>query len=34
MALWFLHALPHEGATVSKGVKYVLRTDIMYRLEE
>lgn len=32
MALWFLHALPHEGAAVTEGVKYVLRTDIMYKL--
>lgn len=32
MALIFLHSLPHEGAEVTKGVKYVLRTDIMYRL--
>jgi prolyl 4-hydroxylase len=33
MAIIFLHSLPHEGAEVIKGVKYVLRTDIMYRLE-
>lgn len=32
MGLIFLHSLPHEGAAVIKGVKYVLRTDIMYRL--
>jgi prolyl 4-hydroxylase len=32
MALLFLHSLPHEGATVTEGVKYVLRTDIMYKL--
>ncbi len=33
MALIFLHSLEHEGAEVSNGVKYVLRSDIMYRLE-
>lgn len=32
--LIFLHSLPHEGAEVTAGFKYVLRTDIMYRLEE
>jgi hypothetical protein len=32
MALVFLHALPHEGVVVTKGIKYVLRTDVMYRL--
>lgn len=30
MALIFLHQLEHEGTAVTKGVKYVLRTDIMY----
>ncbi len=30
MALLFLHRLPHEGAPVSNGRKYVLRSDIMY----
>jgi prolyl 4-hydroxylase len=34
MALVFLHSLPHEGAEVKSGIKYVLRTDIMYRLAE
>lgn len=34
MALIFLHSLPHEGAEVTSGIKYVLRTDIMYRLED
>lgn len=34
MALIFLHSLPHEGAEVTSGVKYVLRTDIMYKLIE
>jgi prolyl 4-hydroxylase len=32
MGLIFLHALPHKGKEVLSGVKYVLRTDIMYRL--
>jgi hypothetical protein len=31
MALIFLHSLYHEGSEVTQGVKYVLRTDIMYR---
>jgi len=34
MALIFLHSLPHEGAEVKSGRKYVLRTDIMYKLAE
>jgi prolyl 4-hydroxylase len=33
-ALVFLHSLPHEGSEVTRGIKYVLRTDIMYRLKE
>jgi len=33
-ALLFLHGLRHEGATLTKGTKYVLRTDIMYKLDE
>lgn len=33
MALIFLHSLEHEGSEVLEGVKYVLRTDIMYRLD-
>lgn len=32
-ALIFLHDLEHEGAEVIEGVKYVLRTDIMYCLD-
>lgn len=32
--LIFLHSLEHAGDPVKKGVKYVLRTDIMYRLSE
>lgn len=30
MALIFEHQLVHEGATVTRGRKYVLRSDIMY----
>ena len=30
-ALLFWHDLRHQGATVRAGVKYVLRTDAMYR---
>lgn len=33
-ALIFLHELEHEGTSVKSGIKYVLRTDIMFRLEE
>lgn len=32
MALVFLHSLFHEGSEVTQGVKYVLRSDVMYRL--
>jgi len=31
MALAFDHLLFHEGSVVTKGVKYALRTDIVYR---
>lgn len=31
-ALCFKHPLVHEGAEIIEGVKYVLRTDVMYRL--
>ncbi|HEX8659177.1 MAG TPA: 2OG-Fe(II) oxygenase [Hymenobacter sp.] len=31
MALIFLHSLYHAGSEVTQGVKYVLRTDVMYR---
>ncbi|PJJ60979.1 prolyl hydroxylase family protein [Hymenobacter chitinivorans] len=31
MALVFLHSLYHAGSEVTQGVKYVLRSDIMYR---
>jgi prolyl 4-hydroxylase len=33
MALLFQHRLLHEGCAVTSGVKYVLRSDIMYRDE-
>lgn len=32
MALIFLHSLSHEGTTIKNGIKYVLRTDIMFQL--
>ena len=32
MALLFQHLLVHEGCPVRSGVKYALRSDIMYRL--
>ena len=30
MALFFVHHLLHEGSEVTRGRKYVLRTDVMY----
>ncbi len=30
-ALVFPHKLPHQGAEILSGTKYVLRTDVMYR---
>jgi predicted 2-oxoglutarate/Fe(II)-dependent dioxygenase YbiX len=30
-ALCFIHETKHEGAEVMRGVKYVLRSDVMYR---
>ncbi|MFD1873006.1 prolyl hydroxylase family protein [Hymenobacter bucti] len=33
MALLFRHSLYHEGSEVTQGVKYVLRSDVMYRTE-
>jgi len=30
-ALVFAHPLPHQGAEVTSGIKYVLRSDVMYR---
>lgn len=32
-ALVFRHNLYHEGSEVTEGVKYVLRSDVMYRTE-
>ena len=32
MALLFHHPLRHEGKAIAEGVKYVLRTDVMYKL--
>ena len=34
MALLFHHSLRHEGKSIVSGVKYVLRTDIMYKLHK
>lgn len=31
MALLFQHPIMHRGDPVTKGRKYVLRTDVMYR---
>ena len=33
-ALIFRHELKHEGKPIIDGIKYVLRSDIMYRLNE
>ena len=33
MALLFIHQVLHKGQPVTDGRKYVLRTDVMYRLE-
>lgn len=33
MALVFMHDRAHQGALVTRGSKYVMRTDIMYRRE-
>jgi predicted 2-oxoglutarate/Fe(II)-dependent dioxygenase YbiX len=34
MALLFQHAILHEGAAVTAGVKYAVRSDVMYRAEK
>lgn len=34
MALFFEHAIHHKGEPVSRGRKYVLRTDVMYTSED
>ena len=33
MGLLFQHPIIHEGCVVTKGIKYVARTDLMYRTE-
>ncbi len=33
-ALIFYHYMEHEGGEVLEGTKYVLRTDVMYRLKD
>ncbi|MES2037882.1 MAG: 2OG-Fe(II) oxygenase [Pseudomonadota bacterium] len=30
MALLFPHLIPHQGTAIDDGIKYVLRTDVMY----
>lgn len=32
-AVIFHHRIPHEGEKLLKGVKYAIRTDVMYRME-
>lgn len=34
MALVFEHSLLHEGTPVTEGTKYVLRSDVMYKLNK
>ena len=34
MALLFIHSFRHEGAVVTSGAKYVLRSDVMYSAAE
>ena len=34
MALIFHHPVRHEGKEIISGVKYVLRTDVMYKLDK
>ncbi len=33
-ALIFFHDLEHEGSKIMEGKKYVLRTDVMYKLDQ
>lgn len=33
MVLWFQHPIVHEGARVTAGTKYIIRTDLMFRDE-
>jgi predicted 2-oxoglutarate/Fe(II)-dependent dioxygenase YbiX len=30
-SLWFQHAVLHAGKPVTRGIKHVLRTDVLYR---
>ncbi len=32
-ALIFFHDLEHEGCSIKRGIKYVLRTDIMFKID-
>jgi hypothetical protein len=32
-ALWFQHMLLHSGSRVARGTKYVLRSDVLYRIQ-
>jgi prolyl 4-hydroxylase len=34
MAIVFIHDILHEGMEIKEGVKYVYRTDVMYRYKE
>ncbi len=34
MALLFPHLIPHQGTAIDAGIKYVLRTDVMYKKME
>ena len=34
MVLMFEHRILHEGAKLLKGVKYIIRTDVMYTYDE
>ena len=33
-ALCFIHELKHEGCPVKNGIKYALRSDIIYKKKE
>ncbi len=33
-ALVFYHGMKHSGEEIKAGVKYVLRTDVMYKLDK
>ena len=33
-ALFFIHDVWHEGAAVTQGLKYVLRSDVLYGLRQ